>query len=216
MKILENLILISAILFVAGCVNPQGERAKTGEAQKAADVAGTRFEANLAQSIIEWVGTKPTGQHNGTIGLAEGFVTVGNGVVTGGELVIDMNSIAVLDITDANMNGQLRGHLLSPDFFEVETYPTSIFVITSVEPFNGENANFQVTGNLTLKDTTRSITFPANIQVSENGVSASSAVFLINRADWNVKYGSKRFFDNLKDNFIHDDISLKFSFVAGS
>ncbi len=206
----------SAVLFLASCAGPQGEKAKTGDAQDVFEATGTSYVADLGSSNIEWIGTKPTGQHNGTIGLSKGFLTVSDGAITGGEIIIDMNSIAVLDLTDPTMNGNLKGHLMSPDFFDVATFPTSSFVITSVEALSDAEAGktYAVTGNLTMKDVTKSITFPASISFTEDGLSATTDNFIINRADWNIKYGSKRFFDNLKDNFIHDDISLKIKFLG--
>jgi polyisoprenoid-binding protein YceI len=102
---------------------------------------------------------------------------------------------------------KIEGHLKAADFFDVATYPTSKFVITKVGEENGKLA---VTGNLQIKDVTKSITIPAMLSM-ENGVTVfKSETFNINRADFNVKYGSKSFFDNLKDKFIDDLIEMSF------
>ncbi len=209
-----SLLMVTLVFSLAlfPFINSQASNAMASKVSKT--MAVKRFDANTAVSIVEWIGTKPTGQHNGTIGLIEGYVTVENNRITGGEFVIDMNSIKVLDITNATMNANLRNHLMSADFFEVDKYPFSRFVITSVA--GSDKGSFLVTGNLTMKDITKSITFVAAINVTESGVSASTSNFFINRSDWNVRYGSKRFFSNLKDNFVADDISLKINLSAGN
>lgn len=91
---------------------------------------------NAAESSIEWIGSKPVvNGHNETINIKNGFVHVNtDNQITGGEFVIDMNSISNADLTDAEKKGQLEGHLKSADFFEVEKYPEAKFVITGVTP----------------------------------------------------------------------------------
>ncbi|MBE0663397.1 MAG: YceI family protein [Bacteroidales bacterium] len=213
------LTMISAAFIVVSCGGPQGERATTSDEQAVIESKGTVYTAETSSSKIEWVGTKPTGQHNGTINVTKGEIFVENGEITGGEMVIDMKSIQVLDLTDAETNAKLRNHLLSPDFFETETYPEARFVFTSVKPYTGEqtgavNFTHTVSGNLTMKDATRNVTFPAMIDIQENAMKAVTDNFIIDRSEWNVKFGSRKFFDNLADNFIHDDISLRIMFLA--
>jgi len=222
MKIRFALItVVSAAMFFASCGGPQGERAATGEAKDAKKGEGLVYQADVESSKITWIGTKPTGAHDGTIAISGGQVMVNNGRITGGEMVIDMNSIVVLDLTDPATNERLRGHLLSADFFEVETYPEARFVFTSVEEYTGEqtgNIEFThtVSGNLTMKDATRNVSFPARVEIKDGAIKAVSDKFIIDRSEWNVRYGSRRFFDNLRDNFIHDDIVLEIHFHAKS
>lgn len=216
---IASIIMLSATFITISCGGPQGERAATGDAKEVAEAKGVVYNAELNSSKIEWIGTKPTGQHNGTINISKGNVLVDNGQIVGGEIVIDMNSIVVLDLTDAETNGKLRGHLLSADFFETETYPEARFVFTSVEKYQGEQTGavgftHLVSGNLTMKDATRNVTFPALIEMQGQSLKAVSDSFIIDRSEWNVKYGSRKFFDNLKDNFIHDDIVLRIMFLA--
>ncbi|MBW6489771.1 MAG: YceI family protein [Lentimicrobium sp.] len=212
---LLGLVVIAG--FIASCGGPQGEKAKTGEAQEVSVKSGEiTINVDLQTSNVEWVGTKPTGKHNGTISLSSGELMLTDGSIVGGKFMIDMNSIVNLDLTDEESNGKLVGHLKSEDFFEVESYPTSVFEITSVAVLEGNaDATHNITGNLTMKDVTKSITFPAMVTISDSGVSASSPAFIIDRVQWNVKYGSKSLFANLKDNFINDEISLSINLNAG-
>lgn len=161
---------------------------------------------NKEVSYLTWKGTKPTGAHNGTVALKSGSLIVEDGKLTGGTFVVDMNSIKNEDL-EGEQAGKLVGHLTSADFFDVAKYPTSTFEITSVEEKDGK---LDVTGNLTIKDVTKSITIPAMMMQEEGVTTFKSEMFNINRADFNVKYGSKSFFDNLKDKFIDDIVTMSF------
>ncbi len=203
--------------FIISCGGPQGEKAATGDAQELSVTTGdVNLKVDVATSKVEWVGAKPTGQHNGTIGISNGSIMLSDGNVVGGKFTIDMNSIVNLDLTSAEDNGKLVGHLKSPDFFDAAKYPTAAFEITSANAVTGnEFATHNLTGNLTMKDVTKSITFPVKVVIDGNQLTASTPDFVIDRTQWNVQYGSKTLFDNLKDKFINDEISLKISLNAG-
>ena len=203
-KVIIAIVAISTIL-----VSCKGEKKEKVEVKEEVQVeaAASLNNVDIASSVLTWKGTKPGGAHDGTVALKEGSLTVENGEVKAGEFVIDMSSIKNLDIKNAEYAAKLVGHLSNEDFFDVAKYPTSKFVITSVENTDGKLA---VTGNLSIKDVTKSITIPASIS-EEGGVTTfKSEIFNIDRADFNVKYGSKKWFDNLKDKFIDDLVEMSF------
>ena len=155
---------------------------------------------NVEESTVVWKGYKVTGEHEGTIALKHGHLTFDdNGHLTGGTFVIDMPSITVTDLSGGG-KANLEGHLKSDDFFGVEKHPEAKFMITNAVK-NG--ASYDVTGDLTIKNITHSISFP--MEVSEN--SATAAV-KVDRAKYDVRYGSSSFFDNLKDKAIYDEFDL--------
>ena len=203
-KVLIALVALSTIL-----VSCNGEKKEKVVVSEEVTVEKTAIVTNvdLTTSMMTWKGTKPTGEHNGTVALKSGGLVVENGVLKEGEFVIDMNTIKNLDMAGSEGAGKIEGHLKAPDFFDIAVYPTSTFVITSVLEVE---ANLAVTGNLTIKDVTKSITIPAKIS-SEDGVTTfTSALFNIDRADFNVKYGSKRWIEGLKDKFIDDLVEMSF------
>ena len=204
-KLVLSLIVFASVL--TACKEKK-EKVETKEAVKVAVNVETLNNVDTSSSILNWKGTKPTGSHNGTVAIKSGGILLEDGKLTKGQFIIDMASIKVLDIpADKKGNGKLVGHLTSADFFDVAVYPTSKFVITKVED---KGDIIHVTGNLNIKDVTKSITIPATIS-TENGVTTfKSETFVVNRADFNVKYGSKSFFDNLKDKFIDDNMELSF------
>jgi len=204
-KILVVLVVFASVL--SACKEAKKEKTVAiQEAKKVAVQVADLNNVDIEASILTWKGTKPTGEHSGIILIKDGDLLVEDGKITGGEFVIDMNSMICKDL-QGEYAAKLEGHLKSADFFDVATFPTALFVITNVA--DKENA-IQVTGNLTLKDVTKSITIPASVSTVDGVTTFESEKFVINRADFNVKYGSKSFFDNLKDKFIDDNMELSF------
>lgn len=177
-----------------------------------------KMKVNTEKSTIFWTGKKVTGEHTGTLGFAEGYVVLNGETPTEMHTVLNMQSIAVTDITDSEMNGRLTGHLHSPDFFSTEAHPTGTFRSTSFEPIEGANdreANYTVTGELTLKGITQQVQFPAFIAV-KNGKMVANGRIVIDRTKWDIRYKSNSFFEGLGDKAIYDDIELNFAFLAES
>ncbi len=210
------LIPLTLALTLASCMQaPQGDRvAADGTFVINEKTKGVALSVDTLNSHIEWLGTKPGGTHFGTVKLSGGTVYVDNGKVTGGTFTINLKSIAVDDIKEEAMNKALVNHLLSPDFFLVDSFPNAEFQIAQVQLADESTSTYSVSGNLTVRGTTKGITFTTEIKVDNNRVSVASPQFVINRTHWNVNYGSQSVFANLKDNFIHDEIGLKVKLVA--
>ena len=121
-----------------------------------------------------------------------------------------MNSIANTDLADATWNAKLIGHLRSDDFFGVASFPTSEFVITKVES-NGKSHN--ISGNLTIKGITNPASFTAT-SVKDGKNTIYTGTMTVDRTKYNIRYGSKSFFDDLGDKAIYDEFTLDFSLVV--
>jgi hypothetical protein len=148
--------------------------------------------------------------------IKSGELNAEAGKLTAGKFAMDMTSIKVLDLTDTEMNGKLTGHLNSDDFFATAKSPESTFEIVSVEPIAGAAAgaaNYNVKGNLTIKGIAKAITFPATITMDEKELKANAS-FDIDRTEWDIKYGSGKFFQDLGDKMINDAFTVKFNIVA--
>jgi len=220
---MNKLITLTLALFLACFMySCKGDKATTtAEAAKTVQAAsGSSYNVDASKSSIMWTGSKPTGTHTGTINVSEGSVSVDNGNVTGGKFTIDMNSIASTDL-NGDMRKNLEAHLKGTsagkenDFFNVSKFPTATFEITSIKNLvNNKTATHLVYGNLTLKGITKSVSFPATIMDRGNNIGMRSNKFTINRTDWDIKFKSKSFFDDLKDNFIDDEIELLISVIA--
>ncbi|HCM60276.1 MAG TPA: YceI family protein [Bacteroidales bacterium] len=174
--------------------------------------AQKKYTADPSATVIDWKGDKKIGSfHVGTIDLKSGWLNVEGNALTGGEFVVDMNSIKNSDVKDDNMRAKLIGHLKSDDFFGVEKFPVSKLVITGSSKFDGGKA--LVKGNLTIK----SATHPVEFTVTESKESAAfiySAEIVFDRSLYDVRFGSGKFFSNLGDNTINDEIKLNVKLVV--
>jgi len=167
------------------------------------------FKVNTDNATINWKGFKPTGEHYGTINLKDGQFITKNNQITGGEFTIDMNSIVNLDMdATSEWNTKLVNHLKGEDFFDVKTFPTATFKITSIQK---KGDKVFVKGDLTIKDKTNSIEFLAMVKIENNQFIFNSETFKIDRAKWDIKYKSKSFFSDLADQFIYDDMEISIS-----
>ncbi len=172
----------------------------------------TIFKVNPSKSTVVWTGYKVTGSHTGTIGVKEGGLEYTDDALTGGSFIIDMASLVCTDLAGTGMEGKLEGHLKSADFFGVETYPTAKFEITKVIS-RGQKGDYKIKGNLTIKETTKEIRFKTSI-IEEDGAKVATTKVTIDRSDFDIRYGSGSFFDNLGDKTIYDEFDLEIKLVV--
>jgi polyisoprenoid-binding protein YceI len=212
----KALFVLSIVLVGFACKGPQGKKAETSDAKEVKSAeAAMNYQVIPEESTIHWTGSKPTGEHHGTVSVKSGVLNVDENTIIGGSFVIDMTSIVVEDIEDPEMNQKLQGHLKSPDFFNVDTFNTASFEITQVDAV-GDNPDYthKISGNLTIKDISKNISFMAHVEIGPEAINAQTERFIIDRTNWDVNYQSKKVFDNLKDKFIHDDIALEVKLKA--
>ncbi len=212
----STFLKITLMAFIAvgafSCKNTEKEtEVATAEVTEATEKA-TEYTVDVAASQIRWEGAKPLGKHDGTINLASGTIFLNEANVEAGNFVIDMKSITVNDLEGdqkANLEAHLKGTVEGKegDFFNINEYATATFELT------GFNAN-TVKGNLTIKDKTNAIEFPATVTMEGDKMMLKSETIEIDRTKWGVNYGSKSVFDNLGDKFINDTITLTVSLVA--
>lgn len=162
--------------------------------------AQEKLNIDIQKSSIKWIGeyTFYFGGHDGFVQFQEGFFVKTGDVITGGEFVIDMNSITNTDIDTKGANKSLVDHLKDPDFFDVQKYPKAKLVITKVK--YSDETHAKIYADHTLKSVTKPINFQAEFIYEEKEMKTR---FKIDRRDWNVNYKSK-----LKDGAISDAIGL--------
>ena len=182
-------------------------------------VTSGSYSVDISTSEVRWAGKKPLIDgyiNSGTIGLTEGAITVLDNVATG-SFTIDMNTLAVGSTAKKpGKESLLEGHLKGTGWFNVAEFPTALFVITKVTPRADSDVTFEydVTGDLTMKDVTNEISFPATIYESVDGNINVEAVTVLDRTKWGITSMSGSFFDDLADNVIDDNVQLSFSLKA--
>ena len=242
MKFLKStfsIIATAAILFSCG---PKGSTVETSDAKAVAKAEdATEIAVNTAVSHVTWIGSKPAGKHNGTIGITCGDISLKGNEIVAGKFTIDIKSLKNLDMEEGSeYYNKLVGHLMSGDFFDAENHPEATFEITGASIYNQasldadkaeyetdnkpaslsevmvENPTHFISGNLTMRGTTKNITFPAAVSI-ENGVVKAKANFNIDRTEWGLMYGNEASVaDKAKDSFIYDTVNVGFELEAGN
>jgi polyisoprenoid-binding protein YceI len=162
--------------------------------------ADEKVPVKTGESKVTWKAYKVTGSHTGTVALKEGALIFDEGTLTGGEFAVDMTTLVATDL-EGEYKEKLEGHLKSDDFFGVDENPTSSLVFNEVKA-SGKNS-YKVTGDLTIKGITKAITFDVSIYGNK-----ATATMKIDRVQYNVRYGSGSFFENLGDKTIYDEFDL--------
>ncbi len=215
MNLNSRLLFCFICIVICACQNPSATTApsqvpeptstKVNTSKEQTDAQSTKTAkpySIMARSKIKWTGSQFKKQHSGTLDIVDGVIEVIDNKIVGGKVIIDMNSLINTDLKAGEGKEKLEGHLKSEDFFDVANHPTATFEITNIK-------NTLVTGDLTIKGITKSITFPAIFDVHWEHLRVATNYFNIDRTDWNIKYGSTKFFDNLKDKAISDQLSIQ-------
>lgn len=208
----------AAVLLFACNQAPKTDKATIGDAETTTAQVGAAYNVD-STSTITWLGSKPTGKHEGVFHIKEGTLYAKDDSLTGGSFIINMHSLNNHDLAaDPENKAKLEGHLKSADFFDVEKYPTSKFEITGISKYVADSANpvilenptHIIQGNLTLKDSTKNISFPAKVTVDANGINAV-ADLNIDRTMWGMNYKGP---NNPQDWFISKDVHIKINVLA--
>jgi polyisoprenoid-binding protein YceI len=101
-------------------------------------------------------------------------------------------SVTIQAASATTGNAQRDGHLKTPDFFDIENYPTITFVSTDVER---DGTDWNVTGDLTINATTK----PVTVVFEETGTARDpfgnlragfEGAVTINRTDWGLSFNA--------------------------
>lgn len=184
------------------------------DAEKGLDLpsAGDGVYSFLApESSVKWVGTKVTGKHNGGIKVKGGTLEMAAGNITKGEIIIDMTSLSVEDLT-GDQKSDLEAHLNSDDFFSTSKHKEAKFTFASAKATNKHQ--YEVSGDLTIKGITKPIT--ANILVIPVGDKTVkiNGGFSVDRTNYDIKFRSGKFFSDLGDKMIYDEFVITLDLKA--
>jgi len=179
-------------------------------ADKEVDINTVNGVFNLENpSTVNWTANNPTSTHVGTINVSKGSLELKAGKITSATFEIDMKSILSTDLKSDDKE-KLEGHLKSADFFEADKFPTAIFTLKKSLLIKGnDKTRHHITGDLKIKEVTKTIEFDAYIIVSNNGtlLTATTPSFEINRVDYGIKYKSG-VINTVKDKIISDKIGM--------
>jgi polyisoprenoid-binding protein YceI len=207
MRLVIAFTILMSLTFGIACNDPSTNQPKaaTGAATQASpaqqSAAGTKYLITPQTSKIEFIGSKVTGSHNGSFERFAGDINyAGTPEKSRVNVTIETESLTA---DDAN----LTKHLKTADFFDVAKFPQATFESTEIKPGGENGASHTITGNLTLHGVTKSVTFPATINVTPDAANVD-ANFSINRKDFGINYAGAQ------DNLIRDNVVLKLTIRA--
>jgi polyisoprenoid-binding protein YceI len=204
-------LALPAFLWLAACEDPAKDapKATVQTSTAAAKPTGATVPASAetvaldpATSTVGFVGSKVTGKHEGKFEKVSGSISLVGGKAEGGKMTIEVDASSVKTDSD-----KLDGHLKSDAFFDVAKFPKATFTSTEIKAGGSGGATHTVSGELDLHGEKKTLSFPATITVSADGVSGT-AEFSINRKDFKIVYPGK------PDDLIRDDVVLKLSLKA--
>ncbi|MFC4872373.1 YceI family protein [Negadavirga shengliensis] len=239
MKLLKTTGIVSALALVAFSCGGSADTVETKDAQEVAAGSGQTLSLDHSTSKVNWRGYKPTGQHYGIIPITGGELTVEGNEITAGNFTFDITALEIHDMEKSDENHtKLWNHLQSDDFFDATNYPEAKFEVTEIisygsgnlvedkEEFASDNTpksaselapdspTHWISGNLTMRGTTKNIKFPARISVDNNAVTAHAG-FNIDRTEWGLSYGDEAGVANkAADRFIYNSVSVEFDIKA--
>jgi polyisoprenoid-binding protein YceI len=145
-------------------------------------------------TTVQFVGTHVGSEPNPRTGYFAKFT---------GELTIDEGTKslqgATLDIETGSLItpiGRLTRHLQSADFFDVREYPEARFESKKIQLTDAARGEYKVTGDLTIRDITKPISFPATVTISEPGAVLTSK-FKLKRSEFGITFGPDRVVDEV-------------------
>lgn len=124
----------------------------------------------------------------GRFGEFEGTVSFDGKSPAGGSVELTVQ-VASIDTDDEDRDTHLKG----PDFFDAENNPTMVFKSKKVVVGDGESGEFKLIGDLTIRGTTKEVTFDCELHgvVNDpwgNTKAGFSASTVINRQDFGLKW----------------------------
>lgn len=215
-----SLIIIAASIFLAACEDPAANkpRATVSNSTNAASNSQTSSNANTnstaatkgdallitpENSKVEFTGSKVTGKHDGGFKQFTGTIDLVNAKAEESSVSVEIDIASVYSDADG-----LTEHLKTGDFFEVSKFPKATFKSTKIAADTAKGAdNYNVTGDLTLRGETKSISFPATIKITDADVSVTTD-FSINRKDFGILYTGKA------DDLIRPEVVIRLDLKA--
>ncbi|MBP7173111.1 MAG: YceI family protein [Cloacibacterium sp.] len=200
------ILALTGSLLAISCTKDKPVQSETKEV---ATAQGKTYVVDTKSSSIEWKGYKvfksENTSHFGTMNFVDSEVSVNDNKLVAGKFIADAKSLTNVDLKDdKESSDKLNGHLKSPDFFDVEKFPTATFEITKVTDVTTGDYNSTIEGNLTIKDITKPVKFNANISVKDGNLTIATEPTDINREDFGVKFKAP-----LENGVIKNEITLQ-------
>jgi polyisoprenoid-binding protein YceI len=201
--------LLVALALVACAKDPTKGKAKAevsaAKAEPAIPATAEVIHVTPDPSTIGFVGAKVTRQHHGWFHDFAGTISLVDGKPEKSTVQFDVKT-ASFTLDDGP--DDLVNHLKSKDFLDVANFPSATFTSTEIKAGSDTaGMNYTITGNLELRGTKQSITFPANITLADDQITVQTE-FGINRKQWGIVY------PGMADDLIKDNVLIRVALHA--
>ena len=152
---------------------------------------------NVEDSNFSWTGKAAFNAYalTGSLKAEKGEINIVDDYIQALSIIINMKSLD-------HENSDLKNHLRSADFFEVNTFERATFKL--LKPAKLENGKALIVGTMTIKDRSQIETIAV---MFKNGILSFNHV--MDRTVYDIKYNSPSFFKKMKENAIADNFELK-------
>lgn len=220
---MNKFILLSLFAFslvVVSCKS-KGAEESTETTTATGTPKGAAYTIDVPRSELKWSAYKPAGTTQGIIPIADGTIYVDGDLITGGSVNFNTAGLQVTNMEgddkaylESHMKGSIPGK--ESDFFNVSQYPTATFtILSSTKLENDPLGTHMINGELKIKDISKPVSFKAVVDLSSGvALKATAEPFVIDRTQWDIKILSKKFFDDLKDNFVNDEVRIELTIGA--
>lgn len=120
------------------------------------------------------------------------------------------NSSIIAVVNTASLssnNSQVEGSLPDAEWFDVQGHPQARFESTDIS--ENTDGSLQVSGNLTIKTTTESVSFPMTL-TDEEGIQVARGEFAIDRRQYDIGLESQE-----TDEYVGFEVIVRFRFDIG-
>jgi polyisoprenoid-binding protein YceI len=205
-----SLLLAVGLCALTGCAKDPSKEAPSATVGAVKEGPSKQEGSNTtsSQSVsldgrVGFVGSKVTASHDGLFKDWKGTATLGKTLEDSSVSFTVQVASVVSDPDDRGaFSAKLDGHLKSGEFFDVANHPTAGFTSTQIAKSGTAGGSHSITGDLTIRGVTRSVTFPATLEKTKTSLKAK-AQFTINRKDWGIMYAG------MADDLIRDGVVLK-------
>jgi polyisoprenoid-binding protein YceI len=171
------------------------------------------YKVDVGKSQAFWTGRRLALAQHGSIHIRDGALEVVDEILNTGHFTLDIRSIQVSDLMDPDEKIKLQNHLLSEDFFAAEQYPYAYFTIISTQA--DMDGSYRIDGDLTIKGITRPLSFDTQVEITRDWLKAAAHI-IVDRTEYNMRFRSAKFYENLGDLLIYDDFILDVELFANA
>ena len=198
-------IIFTFLFLVVSCSQKKEKVDKPQTSVKELNILPGNYIADVEATQLTWIGRKISSGHDGTIDLKDGSLNIGDDGQINGKFNIDMSTISVSDLQGGGKKS-LERHLKNEDFFDVNNFPIATLEFSS-RTENIIKNKLSLASELTVKNITNPLKFSAQI-IEASPQLKIKADIVFDRSIYDVRYGSGKFFENLGDRLILDEVQI--------